>query len=327
MSTTTTISQDSIHANLAQTILSSPRPFPHCHSHSQPQSPKSHSPSLSLDSPPVFRTHRASSYASSITSHETTPQRKLARKLPPRLTESLKGVGVPPARPDDSPTVSTPLPSMFLSPPCSSTPPSSYTPPNAFKLAVDPPSAHFGATFPMQQDASTINPYLTFTPSRKRSNPWSAASAPTLSTARRITSALSLRTSSQSTASTASSGQTLLTPTASLHSHFRPSIDSANFPIACSSDSTSLCGTMSAAEEVERAEREDRKRHGRETTREKKARLKAEQEAFDVDTPPTTRESYDASLLEVIAEDGRKVRFGDLVRRRRTIVIFIRHCE
>ena len=65
----------------------------------------------------------------------------------------------------------------------------------------------------------------------------------------------------------------------------------------------------------------------KETRREKKARKRQEKETFDVDTPPSTRALYDASLMEVIAEDGARVKFGDLVRRGRTVVIFIRHCK
>jgi len=53
----------------------------------------------------------------------------------------------------------------------------------------------------------------------------------------------------------------------------------------------------------------------------------AEAEAFDEDTPPSASMLFYASLLEIVDEHGRMVRFGDLVRQRRTIVIFIRHCE
>jgi hypothetical protein len=31
--------------------------------------------------------------------------------------------------------------------------------------------------------------------------------------------------------------------------------------------------------------------------------------------------------MDVIDEHGEKIRFGDLVRGRKTIVVFIRHCE
>lgn len=39
------------------------------------------------------------------------------------------------------------------------------------------------------------------------------------------------------------------------------------------------------------------------------------------------KELYEASLAEVIDEQGVRVSFGDLVRGKKTIVIFIRHCE
>lgn len=65
----------------------------------------------------------------------------------------------------------------------------------------------------------------------------------------------------------------------------------------------------------------------KESRKVRKARKKAEEEAFDVEKPPTTRELFEASLLEVIDEEGERIRFGDLVRGRKTIVIFIRHCE
>lgn len=63
----------------------------------------------------------------------------------------------------------------------------------------------------------------------------------------------------------------------------------------------------------------------KESRKTKKERKRAEKAAFDVATPPTMRALYDASLMDVIDEHGDKVKFGDLVRRGRTIVIFIRH--
>ena len=75
------------------------------------------------------------------------------------------------------------------------------------------------------------------------------------------------------------------------------------------------------------AERAAASRKHKESRKSRKARKMAEQAAFDVDTPPNAMALFEASLLEVIDEDGEKVRFGDLVRQRRTIVIFIRHCE
>ncbi|WVW83667.1 hypothetical protein I302_105688 [Kwoniella bestiolae CBS 10118] len=66
------------------------------------------------------------------------------------------------------------------------------------------------------------------------------------------------------------------------------------------------------------------KKH-KETSKEKKERVEQEKAAFDEDRAPTQKMLFEASLLEVIDERGKKVRFGDLVRNRRTIVIFIRH--
>jgi hypothetical protein len=63
----------------------------------------------------------------------------------------------------------------------------------------------------------------------------------------------------------------------------------------------------------------------KESRKEKKERRRAEKAAFDVDSPPSMRSLYDASLMDVIDEHGQAVKFGDLVRGGRTIVVFIRH--
>jgi hypothetical protein len=63
----------------------------------------------------------------------------------------------------------------------------------------------------------------------------------------------------------------------------------------------------------------------KETRKEKSKRKAYEKKTFTIDTPPNLKALFDASLLEVIDEKGRKHRFGDLVRRRKTIVVFIRH--
>lgn len=75
------------------------------------------------------------------------------------------------------------------------------------------------------------------------------------------------------------------------------------------------------------AERASSSRRPKESRKERKARKVAEEAAFDVDTAPSAAALFEASLIEVIDEDGERVRFGDLVRQRRTIVIFIRHCR
>jgi hypothetical protein len=63
----------------------------------------------------------------------------------------------------------------------------------------------------------------------------------------------------------------------------------------------------------------------RETRKQREAGKPAENVAFNPDTAPTTRQLFEASLLEVIDEYGKRINFGDLVRSRKTIVIFIRH--
>jgi hypothetical protein len=81
-------------------------------------------------------------------------------------------------------------------------------------------------------------------------------------------------------------------------------------------------------DEIEMAERAaGRKKMTKEEKRLDKARRKLEDASFDADTAPSVRQLFEASLLEVIGEHGERVRFGDLVRQRKTVVIFIRHCE
>ncbi|EIW70889.1 hypothetical protein TREMEDRAFT_18693, partial [Tremella mesenterica DSM 1558] len=46
---------------------------------------------------------------------------------------------------------------------------------------------------------------------------------------------------------------------------------------------------------------------------------------FSTDKPPSMKDLFEASLMDVIDENGERVRFGDLVRGKRTIVVFIRH--
>ncbi|WWC93962.1 hypothetical protein V866_000800 [Kwoniella sp. B9012] len=63
----------------------------------------------------------------------------------------------------------------------------------------------------------------------------------------------------------------------------------------------------------------------KETSKEKKERINQEKLLFDEDRLPTQKMLFEASLMEVVDDRGKKVRFGDLVRNRKTIVIFIRH--
>ncbi|WVR07241.1 hypothetical protein IAU60_004282 [Kwoniella sp. DSM 27419] len=123
--------------------------------------------------------------------------------------------------------------------------------------------------------------------------------------------------------------------------HSRPSTDSS---LQCSSGPASTCGTWSLYDEIQLADnlsssslangsRSYSTRSGlnlyangkKETRTERKERIKREKESFDEDRNPSPKELFEASLLEVIDEHGHKKSFGDLVRNRRTIVIFIRH--
>ena len=97
--------------------------------------------------------------------------------------------------------------------------------------------------------------------------------------------------------------------------------------LGCSSGSASTCGTWSTLEEIESAERLDRLSRPKETRREKKDRRRREAEEFSEHEPPSLKALFEASLLEVLDEQGAGWKFGDLIRDRRTIVIFIRHCE
>lgn len=69
-----------------------------------------------------------------------------------------------------------------------------------------------------------------------------------------------------------------------------------------------------------------KKKMTKEEKRLDKQRRKLEDASFDANAPPTVRQLFKASLLEVVGERGERVRFGDLVRQRKTVVIFIRHC-
>jgi hypothetical protein len=99
-------------------------------------------------------------------------------------------------------------------------------------------------------------------------------------------------------------------------------------PPSLVSDSTASSSGWSALRELEAREREDRlKPKVKETRKEKKLRRKTEKENFDPDAPPGLRDLFNASLCEVSDEHGNKIQFGDLVTGKRTIVVFIRHCE
>ena len=65
----------------------------------------------------------------------------------------------------------------------------------------------------------------------------------------------------------------------------------------------------------------------KENRKQRKARIKAEKDRFDAHRPPDQRELFDASMMEVIDEKGERSAFGELVRGKKTIVVFLRHCE
>ncbi|WVQ99210.1 hypothetical protein IAU59_006342 [Kwoniella sp. CBS 9459] len=99
---------------------------------------------------------------------------------------------------------------------------------------------------------------------------------------------------------------------------------------ACPStrSSASACGTWSLFDEVQMADNisvRSMAKPKKESRSERKERVKLEREMFDEDRAPTPKMLFEASLLEVVDEHGQRRMFGDLVRNRRTIVIFIRH--
>ncbi|WWC89539.1 uncharacterized protein L201_004463 [Kwoniella dendrophila CBS 6074] len=138
-----------------------------------------------------------------------------------------------------------------------------------------------------------------------------------------------------SSKSSSSRSDILLTPkqhTSRLH---RSSLDS----VRCSTSSRGACGpqasTWSLFDEIQMEDNlssaksptslSARRKVKKETRQEKKERIQMEKEVFDEDTPPSQKMLFEASLLEVVDEHGQRVRFGDLVRNRKTIVVFIRH--
>nr|XP_031859194.1 uncharacterized protein CI109_005390 [Kwoniella shandongensis]KAA5526266.1 hypothetical protein CI109_005390 [Kwoniella shandongensis] len=133
--------------------------------------------------------------------------------------------------------------------------------------------------------------------------------------------------SSSSSSNTSASSQILQTPTTTHASRFAARNNSVSATSSsCSSRDT--CGTWSLLDEVQMEESiaaGGKGKNVKESRREKKMREKRDRERFDEKTPPTPKELFEASLLEVVGERGERVKFGDLVNRRKTIVIFIRH--
>jgi len=300
----------------------------------------------SLPTPQPTEPQRTSRAKSEAEIHNGTGlKRTLSRKLPPQLTESLEQLALERhASPPHSPqsvssrkfSLSRKLPPQLTGSlevlALQHTPSPHHSPQKTsqalFNLQVDLPThqehpddaAPPVFTIPFETPAST--PTSESTPSRRQSKkhyqkrPSVSSSTSTMpSIARRAISTAAIGWPSSPSSKTSTH---LMTPSSSI-GHIRGSYES--HPVSCSSGSASTCGTWSAVDDYDYA---PKKREGR---KEKKERKKAEKAAFDVDTPPTMRALYEASLMELIDEHGDKVRFGDLVRRGTTIVVFIRHCK
>lgn len=222
-----------------------------------------------------------------------TPGRKFSRKLPPKLTESLELLAL------------TESPSVVNSP-------AQEGAVKVFALEADYEIAENSTT---DKEPSPSLFHQKSTKSLRPTNRPGTPPMPLTTPSRRNMSISTLMGSISS-----SSGSQLLTPSSSIRG--RQSSDNHSQGVSCSSGSASTCGTWSmedfdAYHETPSKSRENRKA--------RKARKKAEKAAFDENTPPTMRALYDASLMDVIDERGVAVKFGDLVRRGRTIVVFIRH--
>ncbi|KAK4687207.1 hypothetical protein P7C73_g2911, partial [Tremellales sp. Uapishka_1] len=306
---------------------------------------------VELDAIPSHSFPRSQSRSASTITF-TGQGRKLSRKLPPTLTESLEDLSAQnPRTLLDGRNNSTASSGSAYST-------ASIAPENLFFLAVAPPAVE--SPTESHDSASTyLTVPLPVTPPRKRSfaEPAIASidtvsaflSAPTSAPRKRsiVRGSISGPTNFSHTASAPSAAPVTVVPAVpapfaaiasapaaaapampfssfSMASRSSASNDSFSSP-ACSSGSASTCGTWSVLDELEMQERATKRRSHRESRREKKGRKKAEEAAFDEKTAPSIKALFEASLLEVIDEDGNSLRFGDLVRSRKTVVIFIRH--
>lgn len=263
-----------------------------------------------------------------------TSRKSLSRKLPPALTESLELLasfsvsGSP--RPSETGTIITtivPSPNpqelsvtMPLVPRKTS---KDYTEARKFTLEVAPPVN--------EEAAVTTPPYRNVTVSSRLGQPYkghkkSPSGSSLTPRIASITSFASIR-SSRTTSSVASTS--LVTPSSSLRSYPRQSGDHSDSSNSCGihrpGGSESVCGPWSGSEEL--FDEAGPSTNSKESRAERKARKALEAQVFNVDIAPSLRELYDASLLDVIDEHGDRVKFGDLVRGKKTIVVFIRHCE
>ena len=269
----------------------------------------------------------------SDSSHESTP-RRLNRKLPPELTESLlaleryatttsddheENMGYQPRRSSDESYGSTSAhSSQTLTP--------SWNPPTEFMkytLVVEPPA----------EDTCTIyEPKPTST--KRVVAKHQVKVEPRMVDAQRPLSLTFDSLSMDDLSRPLSPSHHRNSP---VHS---PSLFKSNWPSrrpqtpvtepgppSLVSDSTASSSGWSALRELEAREREERlKPKVKESRKEKKVRQQIEKENFDSDTPPGLRDLFNASLCEVVDEHGNKTQFGDLVTGKRTIVVFIRHC-
>lgn len=247
-----------------------------------------------------------------------SPPRKLSRKLPPELTESLEQLAASDSSSQDSHEKTTPvfsvrelvarsLPSPGMPAARSLDSPSSSEQTPRSSLSTAPASPPRPARHPARS-TSSISPVV---PRRG-----SAESDATITTMPGLFYTPASRTSS-------SAPSTSIRTPRSTHFH-RSSISEAP---SCSSGSASTCGTWSAIDDLEQYETAfAAQTPAAKLTRKQKKLLKKQQEAlFNESEPPSMKSLFEASLLEVVDERGERVKFGDLVRTRRTIVVFIRH--
>ena len=216
--------------------------------------------------------------------------RKLSRKLPPHLTESLEQLAI-------SSELLTRTHQRTISDSEVSYP---------HQLTVNLPLFESG-----------------YVPAARRlSVPAQAAKKFSISAPRPFELEPSLSRSSGGSTDTPHSAPTAMSPgsfsTAPSLTHSRPSMSISTASIRTPPPCGDACGY--SFDEPYRPLR-------KETRKDRKARKKAEQQAFNVEKPPSVRELFDASMLQVVDEDGVSVCFGNLVRGKRVIVVFIRHCE
>ncbi|RSH81581.1 hypothetical protein EHS25_006203 [Saitozyma podzolica] len=270
--------------------------------------------------------------------------RRMTRKQPPRMTESLEFLALFPSKPTSTiqavePTqtlhqleVSPPLETLEVDEPLL---PATSLPSRKSSRSPQPPSPTRKPSAAVFGINETKTP-----PTKRRVLPGSISTPmPSLSERRPSTIASSEDSSPPRTPSrvttmfnvtwggSSDEGARSLRSTAS-SSHMRVSSSADGSPFSCSSGSASTCGSWSTpgdSDVFDRPAGAGVSSGPRESRKERKARKAAEKAAFDADTPPSMRQLFEASLLDVIDEKGAKVKFGDLVRGRKTMVIFIRH--